>query len=407
AVDGEPVASYYELQQALWKRADQAVKFTVRRTEGESLTTVEVEVQPNRRRTLGLVMKHGAISGVRPGSPAEKAGLRPGDQLDAIAGQPIGNPVTLPHRLREWFGKEVEVTVKRPQGKDEFETVTVKLTVDVPASTASTEEPADLNIVGVESLGIAYPVFDTVAAVEPDSPAAAAGMQPGDKLQTVQFVVDDSAVAKAKELFGEDLNTPMVLDPSRDHWLEVEASLQRIVRESKVRVTFQRGDKTEKADITPVDDAQVCIPQRGLLFTAKTELLVVDSWGEAISLGFRQTREDARRIGGLVYRLITGKVSYKNLGGPLSIGVMAASEASKGLPSLLLFLTFLSANLAVLNFLPIPALDGGHMVFLLWEGIFRKPVNERVQMALTMAGVLCLLGLMVVVFGLDFWRFTR
>jgi len=86
---------------------------------------------------------------------------------------------------------------------------------------------------------------------------------------------------------------------------------------------------------------------------------------------------------------------------------MAASEASKGLPSLLLFLTFLSANLAVLNFLPIPALDGGHMVFLLWEGIFRKPVNERVQMALTMAGVLCLLGLMVVVFGLDFWRFTR
>jgi regulator of sigma E protease len=97
----------------------------------------------------------------------------------------------------------------------------------------------------------------------------------------------------------------------------------------------------------------------------------------------------------------------KNLAGPLSIGVIAASEASKGLPALLMFLTFLSANLAVLNFLPIPALDGGHIMFLLWEGLFRKPVNERVQMALTMAGVACLLALMVLVFGLDFWRFSR
>jgi regulator of sigma E protease len=64
----------------------------------------------------------------------------------------------------------------------------------------------------------------------------------------------------------------------------------------------------------------------------------------------------------------------------------------------------LSANLAVLNFLPIPVLDGGHVVFLLYEGIFRKPPNERVAFGLTMAGLCLILGLMVFVLGLDITR---
>ena len=58
------------------------------------------------------------------------------------------------------------------------------------------------------------------------------------------------------------------------------------------------------------------------------------------------------------------------------IATIAGSEASAGLPRLLIFLTFLSANLAIVNFLPIPALDGGHFLFLLWEGISGKPVND-------------------------------
>ena len=67
---------------------------------------------------------------------------------------------------------------------------------------------------------------------------------------------------------------------------------------------------------------------------------------------------------------------------------MAGMEAHAGLPRLLVFLTLLSANLAVINFLPIPVLDGGHAMFLLYEGIFRRPVNERVAFGLTMAGLL-------------------
>jgi regulator of sigma E protease len=71
---------------------------------------------------------------------------------------------------------------------------------------------------------------------------------------------------------------------------------------------------------------------------------------------------------------------------------------------LLLFLTMLSANLAIVNFLPIPVLDGGHMVFLAYEGIFRRPVTEKVQVALTYAGLLFILGLMAFVIFLDVSR---
>jgi regulator of sigma E protease len=79
----------------------------------------------------------------------------------------------------------------------------------------------------------------------------------------------------------------------------------------------------------------------------------------------------------------------------------------RGPGNLLLFLTLLSANLAVLNFLPIPLLDGGHFVFLLYEGIRGKPADERVQEILTYIGLAFILGLMIFVLGLDFGLIPR
>jgi regulator of sigma E protease len=79
----------------------------------------------------------------------------------------------------------------------------------------------------------------------------------------------------------------------------------------------------------------------------------------------------------------------------------AGQSAMEGLPEFLLFLTLLSANLAVINFLPIPVLDGGHMAFLTWEAIRGKPADERVQLVLSYLGLLFILGLMLWVIGLD------
>jgi len=88
------------------------------------------------------------------------------------------------------------------------------------------------------------------------------------------------------------------------------------------------------------------------------------------------------------------------------IAVVATNEASQGTSRLLLFLTLLSANLAIVNFLPIPVLDGGHMLFLAYEGLFQQPPNEKVQVVLTYAGLFLILGLMLYVILLDISRLT-
>ena len=131
------------------------------------------------------------------------------------------------------------------------------------------------------------------------------------------------------------------------------------------------------------------------------------TWGEAFKYGYRQVGNDAMRVAKTLAKLIKGKISPKNLGGPGTIALAATSEASESTSRLLLFLTFLSANLAIVNFLPIPILDGGHMLFLAYEGIFRRPVSERVQLVLTYAGLIMILGLMAFVIFLDVGRISQ
>ena len=145
-------------------------------------------------------------------------------------------------------------------------------------------------------------------------------------------------------------------------------------------------------------------PHRGFVFESLNQERVAVSWGEAFQLGLRETWSAAGQVVKFLQALGTGQISADLLGGPGSIAVTAGSAASAGLPQLLLFLTMLSANLAVVNFLPIPVLDGGHMMFLLYEGIRGKPASERVMTVLSYAGLLFILGLMIYVIGLDVGR---
>ena len=85
----------------------------------------------------------------------------------------------------------------------------------------------------------------------------------------------------------------------------------------------------------------------------------------------------------------------------------AYASASEGVAQLLIFVCLISANLAVINFLPIPVLDGGHMVFLAYEGVRGKPPSERVHVGLSYLGLLFILGLMIFVLGLDFGCIPR
>ena len=192
-------------------------------------------------------------------------------------------------------------------------------------------------------------------------------------------------------------------------WAEVSDLMQMMEAGSRVKFKIKRDDSDQlplTISIETKASDEFFQGKRGISLTLMQRSYKSETWGAALSYGVKQVREDAMRVVKTLAKLINGKISPTNLGGPGTIAMAATSEASRGTSRLLLFLTFLSANLAVVNFLPIPILDGGHMLFLAYEGIFRRPVSERVQVVLTYGGLFMILGLMLFVIFLDIGRFA-
>ena len=135
-----------------------------------------------------------------------------------------------------------------------------------------------------------------------------------------------------------------------------------------------------------------------------TQVRKVSSLAEAASLGLHFTRNNGLKIYMTLVSLFRGSLSVKALSGPLGIIQAGTQEADDGLASLFVFLGFLSVNLAVLNFLPIPVLDGGHMVFLIWEAVARKKPSPRIINLAHGLGLVFLLSLFVFVLSMDFLR---
>ena len=102
--------------------------------------------------------------------------------------------------------------------------------------------------------------------------------------------------------------------------------------------------------------------------------------------------------------MFSGRVSTREVGGPIAIGMAAGESARRGAEDFLLFMAAISVNLAVLNLLPIPLLDGGQFLFLLAEAVTRRPITGRVREGLTMAGFIALVMLMVLAFSNDIRR---
>ena len=148
-------------------------------------------------------------------------------------------------------------------------------------------------------------------------------------------------------------------------------------------------------------------PQRGFNLEPMTFVQKADSFSQALHLGAQETAAATLVVYRTLHSVGTNKISIRNFSGPLGIIWVALQQARLGFGNLLIFLTLLSANLAVINFLPIPVLDGGHMVLLLYEGIRGKPADERVQEILTWIGLIFILSLMIFVFGLDLGWISR
>ncbi|MBI4501063.1 MAG: RIP metalloprotease RseP [Gemmatimonadetes bacterium] len=124
----------------------------------------------------------------------------------------------------------------------------------------------------------------------------------------------------------------------------------------------------------------------------------------AVAEGGRQTAEDAGKVWFAVKGLVTGQVSARELGGPILIGQLSGQFVRVGLDAFLRFIAFFSVNLAILNLLPVPVLDGGHLVFLIAEGIRRKPLSVKLRLRLSQFGMALLIAVMLLALTNDVRR---
>ena len=178
------------------------------------------------------------------------------------------------------------------------------------------------------------------------------------------------------------------------------------MRQRNVKLTVQSQGAAEKrtVELVPQEDPTWFNPTRGIALQSLTLIRKANGFGEAVRLGVQHTRSSVVDMWLTIRSLFSGRISPKSLGGPLQIGEAAYHFAKRGLPDLSLFLGLLSVSLAVLNFMPIPVLDGGHFVFLCWEGIRGKPPSERIVIAANYVGLAMVLSLMCWVLSMDIYR---
>jgi regulator of sigma E protease len=406
-VGDDEVSTFAQFEDSLAAHRGESTTITVQRKSGQD--SQEIHVSPYYFRTLGLRLECGAITAIQLGSPAETAGLQVGDKLAKINGRNIGtdvDPLRLPDEFARLQGEIVDVVVVRQNPNGGPSDVTIKLT---PQDRAGWLERPELEgePISIPAIGAAFHVVPFVLQVEPEGPASQAGVLPLASIQKVELVLPEGAPAD-----GDEPRTLTIrLDDTDDdrhrsqNWSYAFWKLQDL-REREVRLTVKEKDQPQPrtVSIVPQDDPTWPMPTLGLRMEVLLYQEQAKSVPQAFEMAYTHSRNTILNIYLTLRSLITQRLSYKELHGPVGIAQAAFVTASQGFVPFLLFLGFLSLNLAVLNFLPIPVLDGGHMVFLTWEAITRRKPSERVFITAQYAGMVFLLGLMGLVLFLDFSR---
>ena len=399
SVDGVTVETYAELIAELSRKRDQPVTLSVERKPAgkggaAAAEMVEVVLPPQPRRTTGMIMTAGPVKAVQEGSPAAVAEIQPGDRILAIDGEPAGDPLSLDDRLALLAGTAVRLTLAHDGEADREVTVVPREVTWRDDETTGLACPQS-----IPTLGLALVVDAVVAEVTADSPAAAAGIRPGDQIEEANFIESEADDEPAQD------GIPLA---DEANWPAVAAMLQRLPEEVRlqVRITPAAGESRDLT-LTPGLAENSFVIDRGLVFEPVYRMVKAGSIAGAVRRGVRKAGEDLSLVYSFLGKLTSNAISPRLLGGPIEIAKQAGKSAEEGFGRLLLFLTMLSANLAVVNFLPIPVLDGGHMVFLLYELVRGKPPSENVVAGLSYLGLALILTLMMFVFGLDLGLIPR
>ncbi len=396
------VTSFSQLQEIIAERRKETLNFTVGRRGKTKDDLVKIPVEPTPFRTLGLWMSIGQIAAVRENSPASHTDppLRPGDKITEVNNEIVGediNPLELPDYVAKRHGQEIEIIVKRQVPGAGPRRLTVRL---VPENKPGwVERPLAPNVpLSVPAAGLAFHVIPSVRYVEPGSPADKAGIKgnTGESIKKMELILPKDA-----EPDGDNRRVMTIkFGPNENNWAYAFWMMQRTPHRT-VKLTVSKGGEVHQVELQPQPKDNWFVPTRGIRLAGLAAKLQADSVGEAVQMGITHTINSIIDIYLTLSSLLSGLLSVKELHGPLGIAAVAYEVARHGLADLLLFLGFLSVNLAVLNFLPIPVLDGGHMVFLCWEGVTRRKPSERVLVAATYFGMAFVLGLMILVLYLD------
>lgn len=300
---------------------------------------------------------------VLEGSPAARGGILPGDRILRVNGAAIEHwDAILNSVYIDNAGEDVVISVLRNGA--ETDVAIPRASIPEPTEVAFGIVPADTEIL--------------VGTVQPGMPADALGLKPGDVLvaaDTAALVTD----AQVKSIVQQHAGRPMAM-------------------------RWKRDGELMSGTVTPTADGRIGIGF-GLRYTGPTRTIAYSFFG-ALPPSLANVVDVSVLFVKQVWQIIVGKVAFaESVGGPIRIAQMATQTAEMGIITYLGFMALLSMSLAILNFLPFPALDGGHMVFLVYEGIFRREVPVKVRLALQKAGFVLLLAFMAFVLYNDIRQF--
>lgn len=277
------------------------------------------------------------VDTILEGSAGQRAGIVAGDKIVAIDGKKMHVKDDITEYLRTQKGDQVTVTVLRNGEKIEFNVIPDQKKYGYTGIVFAEEGENYLNI---------------ISDVQVDSPAQLAGLQDNDKIIGINNVDTTNPVEISMIAYeNADVVLPIKID---------------------------RNGEILDLTITPICPDLLIRYVIGFISAETTNT------GELVYCGFWQSISQTRAMLNQIIELFTGQISMKYLSGP--VGVAKVVTNTQGWYELLTLAVLISLNLGIVNLLPIPPLDGGKIVFLLIEGITKKPINEKVEYAFQLAG---------------------